>query len=167
MLFIWIPLDVASGIVETVRSRNVIGDALAPTVTAVLFIVSGTLLVLTSRAQYSSSRVSAGNFLYISGVIVLAVIVMLLIRWSGPLVVELVRHLSTEVDDYRALRDSVPWKYIGYLTGGTTLVFVLTCFVEHRFRWSRLVIAFLVTLALALIYDLPFDDLLLPPNGNI
>lgn len=167
MLFVWIPLDVESSIVETIRSRTVIGDALAPTVTAILFIVSGTLLVLTSSERASHYRLSAANFLYLLGLVGLVVIVMLLIRWSGPLVVGLLKHFGAEVAGYRALRDSAPWKYIGYLTGGTLLVFILMCFVEHRLRWSRLLIAFLVTLALALVYDLPFEDLLLPPNGDI
>ena len=39
--------------------------------------------------------------------------------------------------------------------------------VERQVRWSRVLLALGVTLILALLYDVPFEDLLLPPNGDV
>ena len=69
--------------------------------------------------------------------------------------------------DYRPLRDEIPWKYVGFVCGGGLLIFALIALVERRLRPVRLVLAFAFALALALIYDLPFEDLLLPPNGDV
>ena len=87
---------------------------------------------------------------------------IMLMRWAGPEVTELITG-----QDYRPLRDTVPWKYIGYLMGGTSMIASLIFLAERRFRWSRLLIALGVTVALILFYDLPFEDLLLPPNGDV
>ena len=39
--------------------------------------------------------------------------------------------------------------------------------VEGRFRGRTLVAAILAVVAMIVIYDVPFDDLLLPPNGDV
>ena len=48
--------------------------------------------------------------------------------WTGPLAVALFG-----VDDsYRNLRDTAPWKYLGFILGGVGLVAALISLVEHR-----------------------------------
>ena len=44
LMFVWIPLDTETGIIEKVRSRREVGDAMAPTVAAGLLCFSGLLL---------------------------------------------------------------------------------------------------------------------------
>ena len=83
----------------------------------------------------------------------LALVVM---RFAGPLAAELA------AGDYRPLRDDPPWKYIGFVAGGALLIFSLNALVERR-----LALAIAIALALALAWDLPFEDLLLPPNGDV
>jgi len=39
--------------------------------------------------------------------------------------------------------------------------------MEGRLRWRILIISLLAVLILMLIYDLPFKNLLLPPNGDV
>jgi hypothetical protein len=68
---------------------------------------------------------------------------------------------------YRPLRASVPWKYLGYVAGGAMLIFGLISLAERRMRPEHLFLSFVAALALALLYDLPFEDLLLPPNGDV
>ncbi len=46
------------------------------------------------------------------------------------------------------------------------MVFGLISLVEHRLSWRRAGAALLAVAALIVVYDLPFDDLLLPPNGD-
>ena len=85
-----------------------------------------------------------------------------LMRWGGPLIVE-----GITGADYRPQRDTVPWKYVGFILGGTALIATLILVVERQLRRSRLAIALGVTLFLAFFYDVPFEDLLLPPNGDV
>ena len=70
-------------------------------------------------------------------------------------------------EEYRILRDTVPWKYTGFVIGGILLVFSLICFVEERLSWRALLISIGAVVGIILLYDLPFDDVLLPPNGDV
>ena len=88
-------------------------------------------------------------------------------RWTGPLAVWLAGSASDTELSYRALRDTAPWKYIGYLTGGTMLVGGLIALINRCVTWRTIAIGLFVSAALAGIYDLPFEDLLLPPNGDL
>ena len=69
--------------------------------------------------------------------------------------------------EYRLLRDTAPWKYLGFVVGGTFMIFTLMSLADGRLRLMRLAMALLVTVIMALLYDLPFDDLQLPPNGDV
>ena len=82
-------------------------------------------------------------------------------RWAGPISA----HLFGE--DYRSLRDTVPWKYIGYFSGGILMIFGLISMMEGRMRWRTLIISILAVVFLIIVYDLPFENLLLPPNGDL
>ena len=86
---------------------------------------------------------------------------MAVMRWAGPFAAYLFNA------DYRSLRDTVPWKYIGYFLGGIIIVFSLISMMEHRMRWRTLIISILVVVGLIIIYDLPFENLQLPPNGDV
>jgi len=83
--------------------------------------------------------------------------------WLGPAAV----WALTEDGAYRNLRDTAPWKYVGYVAGGTLLVAGLMALVEGNVTWRGVMIGLLATLALIAVYDLPFEDLLLPPNGDV
>ena len=65
------------------------------------------------------------------------------------------------------LRDTIPWKHIGYFIGGVVLIAGLIAQVESRLSVVSVGVAILATIILILIYDFPFDDLLLPPNGDV
>jgi len=39
--------------------------------------------------------------------------------------------------------------------------------MEGRMRWRTLIISILAVLFLIIVYDLPFENLLLPPNGDL
>ena len=67
---------------------------------------------------------------------------------------------------YRVLRATAPWKYLGFALGGTVMTFGLIALSQHRPSWRLAALAFVATLVIALLYDLPFDNLLLPPNGD-
>ena len=182
IMFIWIPLDVESGLIEKVRRSVNLGDAFAPTVAGALIGLGGLFCLLsrdhrpsdsTSHQQAIQNDNVAGSDVHSAAKEHLAHAAMLLIvfiigltimRYAGPLAVSLLRENNTE---YRLLRDTVPWKYVGFVLGGTTLIAVLIAWTERKLRLRHVAIGLLATLALIAVYDLPFDDLLLQPNGDV
>lgn len=165
VLFVWIPLDTDTGLIEKVRRRLVIGDALAPSVAAVAIALGALLLVLAAFRPGNASEValSWGNLGFLGATLGLISVSFLLMRWLGPLAVA----LAGDGTSYRALRDTLPWKYLGYEVGGFVLILASVVGVERRLRWRSIWLALIAPLVIAMIYDLPFDDLLLPPNGDL
>ena len=157
----WAGADSETGLVERVRGRNNIGDALAPTVAAVLLAVAGLWLVLAPGPR-ADVTLGPASWAFLAALAAVLCGALLLMRWGGPALVE-----ALSGADYRPLRDTFPWKYAGFILGGTTMIAGLIWLVERRWRWSRLALALAVSVALALFYDLPFEDLLLPPNGDV
>ncbi len=164
ILWVWVPLDTDSGLIEKVRRRWVIGDALAPSVAAVVLGLGGAFLALVAlMGRAEPLDLSVSNVVFALAYLVLLVAAFHVMRWVGPGLVA----LSDQAQSYRSLRDTVPWKYLGFVSGGFLLVLASIVAVERRLSARAVLVALLAPLAIALIYDLPFDDLLLPPNGDL
>ena len=164
-LFVWIPLDTETGMVEAVRRRLVVGDALAPSVAAALCLVFALYMAIWSRQTLPKLETRA--FLSILTYIAVILAALLLMRLVGPVSIEFVNLLSSETLSYRALRANVPVKYLGFVAGGTVLISALSIYVDSRLSWRRIGMSFLIALFLALLFDLPFEDIILPPNGDV
>ncbi len=168
MLFVWIPNDIETGIVEVYRRQVNIGDSMAPTVAAVgLLIVSLLMgvLGLFRPALPSAPPIDNRSFSFLgrtAGVSVLSLVIMV---YAGPLFVWIV-NLFGDVGIYRHLKDDFPYKYVGFVLGGGTMVAGMIMVVENRLSRRSIWIAAAAVLALIAIFDLPFDDILLPPNGD-
>lgn len=179
ILFAWIPLDVESGFIEKARRSLVLGDAFAPTIATVLIAIGACLIFIERRGKPAHSTqdtesVSAShdgvqylqcdNLKYLLATLSIITVALAVMRYGGPLLVVLI---GEEDASYRLLRDTPPWKYIGFVAGGVLLISGLIAWVERRFRFRFLVIGIIAVLVLIAVYDLPFDDLLLPPNGDV
>lgn len=161
IVFVWAPLDSETGIAEKIRGRWAIGDALAPIVAGALLAASGAGLLAGALRTAAPAALGWRNLGFLAAVIG-CVGASLAVMWlAGPVAAALT------VGDYRPLRDEAPWKYIGFVLGGGLMIFSLIALVERRLSLARLALALTVALALALIHDLPFEDLLLPPNGDV
>lgn len=158
---IWVPLDTSTGLIEKVRRQVTIGDGLAPTLAAG-FILLGGLLVLLFEPTENARRVTPRNLLFLCTFLLIVCVAFMIMRWAGPAIGALILE-----DGYRPLRDTAPWKYIGFILGGTILIAGLIGLVEGRVSLRGVVLGLLAALALIAVYDLPFDDLLLPPNGDV
>jgi len=167
LLFFWIPTDTETSIIERVRGRVVIGDALAPTIAGAVLFLAGFLLIVATVRRGNHAQLSLTNIYYLITLAIILVVSLFLMRWTGPFVVDAIRLMGVETSGYRELRDTVPWKYLGYLAGGSFLVTSMISLVERRLCWQHLLVAFAAALALALVYDLPFKSLVLPPNGDV
>jgi hypothetical protein len=86
--------------------------------------------------------------------------------WLGPLTVDLINGMGGDIGSYRQLRDTIPYKYIGFVAGGFAMIFGFISMVERRWSGKLAAISLASIIVLALIFDLPFEDLLLPPNGD-
>ncbi|MFC6637685.1 hypothetical protein GV827_19710 [Sulfitobacter sp. JBTF-M27] len=158
LIFVWIPLDTGTGLVEKVRRKFVIGDALAPTVAAVAIALGAALGLLRPANGRALTR---ANVIWCACLLGLFTVSLVLMRYAGPLAA------AWTESGYRPLRASLPWKYIGFLLGGTVMIGGLTGLTTRRLSLKDFAIGFAATLLIALAYDLPFDDLILPPNGDL
>lgn len=159
--FVWVPADSATGLIETVRRQVAIGDALAPTLATAFLLIGGLMVMLLERPG-NARHLTGRNLLFLCVLCGIIVVSFLIMRWTGPAVAVLLTD-----EGYRPLRDTAPWKYIGFVTGGTALIAGLIALVEGRVTWRGVVCGVGAAIALIVVYDLPFDDLLLPPNGDV
>ncbi|NRB05142.1 MAG: hypothetical protein HRU30_17965 [Rhodobacteraceae bacterium] len=158
VIFVWAPLDTDTGLVEKVRRKFVVGDAMGPTVAGV-FIAIGSLLVFLRSGTAKS--LSSENVFWLTALFGLFVLSLVTMRYAGPVA------LAWTESGYRPLRATAPWHYIGFLLGGTLLVGGLTSLAKRQLSMRDFAVGFATALAIALLYDLPFDDLVLPPNGDV
>lgn len=166
-LAVWIPNDIETGLIDTFRRQTFIGDALIPVIAAAIILVCAILhLLVTVRgpgepllADAELGRESLGFMLIVGAIIALALVVMF---WLGPLVAA----LTGEAAGYRTLRDTAPYKYLGFLAGGMIMVLGLVTLVEGRLQGKRVLAVLGAVIVLIIIFDVPFDSLLLPPNGD-
>ena len=158
LVLVWVPLDAGTGLFEKVRRRFVIGDALGPTVAGVVIAIGAAIAWLRPSRSVTLSRNNVLWMLCLLGLFIFSLVTM---RLAGPIAA------TWTESGYRPLRATAPWNYIGYLAGGTLLIGGLTGLASRRFAARDFVIGFGAALVIALLYDLPFDGLILPPNGDV
>ncbi|MCG6902347.1 MAG: hypothetical protein LJE68_06650 [Rhodobacter sp.] len=163
---VWARYDSGSGLILKVRRQVSIGDALAPTIAAAMIGLGG-VMVLLQRHAAEQPGLSLANLRFLTRFLVLCAVSFALMRWTGPAVVAAINLFGEGDLSYRLLRDTAPWKYIGFAAGGTLLITVLIADIEGRLTARSVIIAVLAIAALIALYDLPFDDLQLPPNGDV
>ena len=165
--FVWIPLDIETGLIEKVRSRYEIGDAFAPAIATALLLGSGVMVVFEAKKHSAGPLLTLRHIQFALIMVLIGGLAIGLMKWTGPLAVAFAGLFDGSLTTYRPLRDTLPWKYLGYLAGSTCWIAILMTLCEREFKWQRLVLAFIVSLGIAVFYDVPFDDLLLPPNGDV
>ena len=170
-LFVWIPLDIETGVIETFRRRVTIGDAMAPTIMAVAILVVSVvmgILAVFQPAENSSDvkeDLDKQSFVFLARLVIVVSIGLILMVYLGPMVVDLINTLGGEIGSYRNLRASYPYKLIGYVFGGFVLIFGIIRVVENRFSMNGALVSIIAVVVITMLYEVPFDNLLLPPNG--
>ncbi|MDE0524389.1 MAG: hypothetical protein OXH79_20790 [Boseongicola sp.] len=161
LLLLWLPADTDTGLYEIKRGKYTIGDALAPAFAGTVMAIAGLLLLFGPGAR-DAPRLDTNHVRFLSAMIAIVLAGMVLMRWAGPAATFLFAD-----DDYRLLRDTVPWKYLGFASGGFVIVAGTSSVVEGRFSRNAALAGIVAVLLIIALYDLPFDDLLLPPNGDV
>ena len=167
LIFVWIPLDTDSGIVEKVRGRFNIGDALAPTVAACFVLVGSILLLVSERNDAFQPVLGNSHFSFIASLMVVTIVSLLVMRFAGPFFAEIANLFRAEPIEYRLLRATTGWKHVGFVLGGVMMVSGIIAIVERGFSRRGLLTAVLAVVVMILVFDVPFEDLLLPPNGDV
>jgi hypothetical protein len=167
-LGVWIPNDIESGMIVKFRREILIGDALAPVGVTVGILVSAVALLATAilRPETSTKVPDRQSAIFIGRMLAVIILALVLMAYTGPLVVEMINAAGHDIGTYRQLRDTVPYKYLGYLLGGFVLVFGVIRVIENKFTLSAAWVAVGAVIFLTFVYDVPFDNLLLPPNGD-
>lgn len=160
LIFVWVPLDVDSGLVEKVRRQVRIGDSLGPVTAGVVILLGG--ILTWARPNTGAQSLSLDNLKWMAVLAATITAAFVVMRFAGPAVTSLLTDTP-----YRALRATPPWNYIGYIVGGTLLIATLISLARRKVTLSAAVVGVLASLIFALLYDLPFDDLQLPPNGDV
>ena len=167
MIFVWIPLDTASGIIEKVRGRYNIGDALAPTISALFLLIGGLLLAIFERSAEEQFTFGRDEFLFMLQTMLVISLGLLVMRYTGPLLVDMTNVFRAEQQEYRLLRATAGWKHVGFVFGGIIAVTGLISVIERKVTRRAIVTGILVVVVLIVIFDIPFEDLQLPPNGDV
>lgn len=166
-IFVWLPNDTTTGIILKQRGRLSIGDAMAPLLAFGLIALAGILIALEKGEGIPAAHVVRANICFVATLVGVFLLSMLMMRWSGPLTAVVTKAAGLNDADYRDLRDTIPWKYVGFVIGGTTLVSTLMALMERRLTWRAVFMGLLAVAGMIVVFDLPFPDLLLPPNGDV
>ena len=167
ILGVWIPNDVETGMLEKMRRRWVIGDSLAPTLAAGFVLIGALLILLVEKRSEKQFTMTVQQLVFFLKLLFVVLFALSVMRHLGPI---LVQSYATIVDldlEYRLLRELIGIKHIGFLIGGMIMVGGMIAVLERRLSRRALMIGLIWSLVLILVYDLPFEDLLLPPNGDV
>jgi len=173
-LFVWFPADIPTGFFHTnAIGREEPGDAFFPIILALLLLLLSVLHLSMSlfrswqgRAAPVTGELTVQNFTFLGAFMVIMVISLAIMYWLGPLTVAALNIIGWLDTSYRALSDTAPYKFIGYVIGGFVMTITLIAWTEGRIRWVS-VLSVLITLTIAiLIFDLLLKNVLLPPNAD-
>ena len=171
-VLVWIPLDSETGMIETFRRQTTMGDAFLPTVAGALMAICAVVHVLasyrrTDNFDTENPTIDGNDLAFLLQLFGITALSIALFYWAGPIAVSLfAQGDGGEVVTYRQMRSTYPYKLIGFVMGGFTLVFLTTALIEGRVRAIRIISSLLVVAILIAIFDLPLDNVLLPPNGD-
>lgn len=179
---VWIPADIETGVLERARRQVTLGDSFAPYAAVFMLAMGGLLVLAEGRAgrirrppatlvPFALARPGTVPLRH-RATFVLALLAALVgagvtVRWAGPAAVWLCNLAGADLPEYRLLRDTLPFSAVGFLVAGAGLVAGSIATFEHRASWRAFGLGVAVALVLWLVFDLPFDDLMLPPNADL
>jgi len=173
-LFVWFPADIPTGFFfVNAIGREEPGDAFFPIILAVLLLVLSVIQIgqsfyrsMKGNAAPATGEITSDNFKFLGAFMVIMAISLAIMYWLGPLTVSALNMLGWLDTSYRALTDTAPYKFLGYVVGGFAMTITLIAWTEGRVRWAG-VLSVLITLTVAiLIFDLLLKNVLLPPNAD-
>lgn len=165
-LLVWFPNDIRGGFTELSPGGDIApGDAFFPTLLTLGILTLGMLQVavaLRTRSKPSEGRIERCNILFLAGFLAVFFIGIGVMQAAGPLLVALM-----DAGSYRALSDTVPWKYVGFVFGALIVGLAPLLAVERRLRLKPALVVLAAIVVLILVFDVLLADIRLPPNANV
>lgn len=174
-LFVWFPHDIIGSFIETNQVGKVgPGDAFFPVLlaSAILGLSIVHLLSMLFHRRTGADTAATIGKLTVANVwfLVRFHLVVLLGLFTmyvlGPVVVSAVNAVQSSDLQYKALVDTVPYKYIGYAVGGCLLTMPLIAWAEGGLRLRSIIIVCGMVVLSILIFDVLLSNVQLPPNAD-
>lgn len=168
-LLLWlvvIPAGAPGELIEVVRRRARIGDAAMPALAALFIALGGGVLVFERGGPPILRTVPVWPTLF-AAVVAAASLAFL---YVGDALVALMRNVRPDLAEFRSLRTTLPWAWAPFVIGGAIVVAPLVIASEglHVRRWlAAFAYGAVVALAIAAFLTLPFEDVLIPPQGDL
>lgn len=171
-LFVWLPGDIRGGFLENDTSGRVQpGDAFFPMLLAglILLLSLGSLASswFGSAAQGELGRITTANVQFLVRLAIVLGVGLVVMMWLGPAAVELLNRFADADTSYRALSDTVPFKYIGYVAGGLFITLSLIRLAAGKVTLRAAISVLVVMLVLIGILDGLLSNVQLPPNADV
>lgn len=174
-LFVWFPRDIIGSFIETNQVGKIgPGDAFFPVLLASAILglsIIHLVATLLQRRSGGDTAITIGKltganiwFLVRFHLVVLAALFTMYVL--GPLVVSAVNALFGSELKYKALVDTIPYKYVGYAVGGCLLTVPLIAWAERGLRIRSFIIVLATIIASILIFDVLLSNVQLPPNAD-
>lgn len=163
---VWFPYDIAGSFMETTLTGRVQpGDAFYPTVLAVLLGLLG-LIQMFSGLRKAGNRGATGltleNLHYLLVLCALLGISALLCYGLAPWLAETLNGGRA----YRLLRDTAPWKFLGFGLAAPALIWPMVVLSERRVSLRGAIFVAVFVTILLVVFGMALPDTFLPPNAE-
>lgn len=123
--------------------------------------------MLLERNAPDQAAIQKSRLEFAASLTLVIIVSFTIMRFAGPVTVEITNLFRAEPAEYRLLRATTEWKHIGFILAGTFMISGLIAIVERKLTRRAIVTGVVAVVVLIAAFDLPFDDLLLPPNGDV
>ena len=130
-------------------------------------LLGGLVLCVFERSADAQPDLRKDQITFVAMLSAVVIVSIGIMRFAGPAAAEFTNMFRNEPIEYRLLRATPGWKHIGFILGGVTMVSGIVAIVEHRLSSRAVLTGIVAVLVLIAVFDLPFEDLLLPPNGDV
>lgn len=163
---VWFPYDIAGSFMQkTLTGRIQPGDAFYPTVLAAILGLLGAIQMLASLRRTGDRSAVGLSFENLRFLVVLCVLLGL----SGLLCYGLAPWLAETLNGgraYRLLRDTAPWKFLGFVLAAPALIWPMVALSEHRVSLRGVLFVGGFVAILLVVFGIALPDTFLPPNAE-
>ena len=163
---VWFPYDIAGSFMQkTLTGRVQPGDAFYPIVLAALLGLLGAIQMLASlrkTGERTSGELSLENLRFLIGLCAFLAISALLCYGLAPWLAETVNGGRP----YRLLRDTAPWKFLGFGLAAPALIWPMVVLSERRVSLRGAIFVAVFVAILLVVFGMALPDTFLPPNAE-
>lgn len=174
-LLVWFPRDIIGSFIETNQVGKVgPGDAFFPVLLASAILGLSIVHLLSMLFQRRTGgdtaatigKLTVANIWFLVRFHLVVLLGLFTMYVLGPIVVSAINAVQGSDLQYKALVDTVPYKYVGYAVGGCLLTMPLIAWAEGGLRLRSIIIVCGMIVLSILIFDVLLSNVQLPPNAD-